>query len=150
MFDFYHNGNTIGFTVSGMSGGIMLFYIIIEFSFYLITKTFLFHKLLIGLRVRYQVRKMIPKWWYIKKISYLTINKNRVKNRIHDDYGKYEVFIEVMSKVKDSYTNDWIKVNWLGKIKREDLLSNIEFEDSIHQKEIKQWSRNNILEEIGI
>lgn len=67
MFDFYHNGNTIGFTVSGMSGGIMLFYIIIEFSFYLITKTFLFHKLLIGLRVRYQVRKMIPKWWYIKK-----------------------------------------------------------------------------------
>lgn len=55
-----------------------------------------------------------------------------------------------MSKVKDSYTNDWIKVNWLGKIKKEDLLSNIEFEDSIHQKEIKQWSRNNILEEIGI
>ena len=38
----------------------------------------------------------------------------------------------------------------VGEIFREDLISNIEFYDNRYQKEIKQWSRNKSLEEIGI
>jgi hypothetical protein len=154
MIDFFHEGSNVGFSINGVSGFLFLIYIIIEIVFYLITKTFLVHKLFIGLRVRYQVIKVLPKWWCIKKISYLTINRNKIQNRIHDDYGRYEVYIELKSKLSTDdntiQTNDCLKVNWLGEIFREDLTSNIEFYDNRYQKEIKQWLRNNALEEIGI
>jgi len=154
MINFFHEGSNIGFSINGWSGALLLIYVMIEFAFFIITKTLLIHKLFLGLRVRYQVRKVLPKWWYIKKISYLTINRNRIENRIHDDYGRYEVYVELKSKLSTDdnivQTNDWIKVNWLGEIFREDLISNIEFYDNRYQKEIKQWSRNKSLEEIGI
>ena len=154
MIDFFQHGSNIGFSINGWSGALLLIYIMIEFAFFIITKTLLIHKIFLGLRVRYQVRKVIPNHWYIKRISYLTINKNRIKNQIHDDYGRYEVYIELKSKISTDNnsidTNDWIKVNWLGQIFREELMSNIEFYDNRYQKEIKQWSRDKALEEIGI
>lgn len=163
MFDFYHNGNMIGFTVSGITGGIIFFYIITEIAFLIITKTLFIHKIFLGLRVRYQVKKMIPKWWYIQEISYFTINKvnkNKICNELNINVSIYEVYIKVRSKVPTGgrqiygdntcYANDWIKVDWLGRIRKENLTSWIESEDDKHQKEIKQWSRNKALEEIGI
>lgn len=154
MINFFHEGSNIGFSINGWSGALLLIYVMVEFVFFIITKTLLIHKLFLGLRVRYQVRKVLPKWWYIKKISYLTINRNKIQNQIHDDYGRYEVYIEVKSKISTDnnniQTNDWLKVNWLGEIFREDLLSNINSYDSRYQKEIKQWSRDKALEEIGI
>ena len=84
----------------------------------------------------------------------MTINRNKIQNQIHDDYGRYEVYVELKSKLSTDdniiQTNDWIKVNWLGEIFREDLISNIDLYDSKYQKEIKQWSRDKALEEIGI
>ena len=154
MIDFYHEGSQIGLSLNGWSGALLLIYVMIEFAFFIITKTFLIHKLFLGLRVRNQVKKTLPNWWGIQKISYLTINRNKIQNQIHDDYGRYEVYVELKSKLSTDdniiQTNDWIKVNWLGEIFREDLISNIEFYDNRYQKEIKQWSRNKTLEEIGI
>ena len=154
MFSFYHEGSQLGLSINGWSGALLLIYVMIEFAFFIATKTLLIHKLFLGLKVRYQVRKVLPKHWYIHKISYLTINRNKIQNQIHDDYGRYEVYVELKSKISTDNnsidTNDWIKVNWLGEIFREDLISNIEFYDSKYQKEIKQWSRDKALEEIGI
>ena len=151
MIDFFHEGSNIGLSLSGVSGFLLLIYILIEFSFFIITKTFLIHKFIIGLIVRNQIKKMLPDWWYIEKISYLTINKRQ---------GEYEVYIRVRSKIStDIYhiyrfntctTNDWVKVNWLGKIKRQSLMASIFVEDNTHQSEIKQWSREKSLEKIGI
>jgi hypothetical protein len=47
-------------------------------------------------------------------------------------------------------TNDWVKVNWLGTIKRQSLMASIFVEDNLHQSQIKQWSREKTLEKIGI
>lgn len=104
-----------------------------------------------GLRVRNQIKKMLPDWWYIEKISYLTINKRQ---------GEYEVYVRLRSKIPTGghhiygdntcTTNDWIKVNWLGTIKRQSLMASIFSEDINHQSEIKQWSREKALEKIGI
>ena len=151
MIDFFHEGNNIGFSLSGVFGFILLAYILIEFSFFIITKTFLIHKFFIGLRVRSQIKKMLPDWWYIEKISYLTINKRQ---------GEYQVYVKVRGKIPTGghhiygdntcTTNDWVKVNWLGKIKRQSLMDSIFVEDNTHQSEIKQWSREKALEKIGI
>jgi hypothetical protein len=151
MIDFFHEGSNIGFSLSGVSGFLLLFYILIEFSFIIVTKTFLIHKLFLGLKVRYQIKKMLPDWWYIEKISYLTINKRQ---------GEYQVYVRVRSKIPTGgrhiygdntcTTNDWVEVTWLGVIKRQSLMASIFSEDINHQSQIKQWSREKTLEKIGI
>ena len=151
MIDFFHQGSNIGFSLNGWSGFLLLIYILIEFSFFIITKTFLIHKIIIGIRVRNQIKKMLPDWWYIEKLSFITINKRQ---------GEYEVFVRVRSKIPTGghhiygdntcTTNDWIKVNWLGSINRQSLMASIFVEDKLHENEIKQWSREKSLEKIGI
>jgi hypothetical protein len=145
MIDFFHEGSNIGFSLSGVSGFLLLIYILIEIFFLIITKTFLIHKFFLGLRVCYQIKKMLPDWWYIEKISYLTINKRQ---------GEYQVYVKVRSMLTNSLyvdtTNDWVKVNWLGTIKRQSLMASIFVEDNLHQSQIKQWSREKTLEKLGI
>ena len=88
---------------------------------------------------------MLPNWWYIEKISYYTINKRQ---------GEYEVYVRLRSKIptddNNCTTNDWVKVNWIGTIKRQSLMVSIFVEDNLHQSQIKQWSREKTLEKIGI
>ena len=145
MIDFFHHGSNIGFSLNGVSGLLLLFYVLIEICFFIVTKTFLIHKMIMGLRVRNQIKKMLPDWWYIEKISYLTINKRQ---------GEYQVYVKVRSMLTNSLyvdtTNDWVKVNWLGTIKRQSLMASIFSADIDHQSEIKQWSREKALEKIGI
>ena len=155
MIDFFHHGSNIGFSLNGWSGFLLLIYILIEIFFLVITKVSLTHKILLGIRVRNQIKKMLPNWWYIEKISYYTINKMG---------GEYEVFIRVRCKIPNGVhqiyednkkvlfgtTNDWVKVNWLGTIKKQSLMASIFVEDKLHENEIKQWSREKTLEKIGI
>jgi hypothetical protein len=151
MINFFHEGSNIGFSLSGVSGFILLFYVLIEICFFIVTKTFLIHKMIMGLRVRSQIKKMLPNWWYIEKMSYLTINRRQ---------GEYQVYVKVRSKIPTGghhiygdntcTTNDWVEVNWLGKIKRQSLMASIFSEDINHQSHIKQWSREKALEKIGI
>jgi hypothetical protein len=151
MIEFFHHGSNIGFSLSGVSGLLLLFYVLIEICFFIVTKTFLIHKMIMGLRVRNQIKKMLPDWWYIEKISYLTINKRK---------GEYQVYVRVRSKIPTGghhiygdntcTTNDWVEVNWLGTIKRQSLMASIFSEDINNQSHIKQWSREKTLEKIGI
>jgi len=151
MIDFFQEGSNIGFSLSGVSGFILLFYVLIEICFFIVTKTFLIHKMIMGLRVRSQIKKMLPNWWYIEKMSYLTINRRQ---------GEYQVYVKVRSKIPTGghhiygdntcTTNDWVEVNWLGKIKRQSLMASIFSEDINHQSHIKQWSREKALEKLGI
>jgi hypothetical protein len=151
MIDFFHECSNIGFSLNGVSGFLLLFSLLIEFSFFIITKTFLIHKLILGLKVRNQIKKMLPDWWYIEKISYLTINKRQ---------GEYQVYVKVRSKIPTGghhiygdntcTTNDWVEVNWLGTIKRQSLMASIFVEDKTHESQIKQWSREKTLDKLGI
>jgi hypothetical protein len=151
MIDFFHHGSIIGFSINGWSGFLLLIYLLIEIFFLIITKVSLTHKIFLGLRVRNQIKKMLPDWWYIEKISYITINRRQ---------GEYQVYVKVRSKISTgSYhiyesntcnTNDWVEVNWLGTIKKQSLMASIFVEDKLHENEIKQWSREKALEKIGI
>lgn len=167
MIDFFQEGSNIGFSLNGWSGALLLIYVIIEICFFIITKTFLIHKMIMGLRVRSQIKKMLPDWWCIEKISYLTINRTTnfsILNPLLDcwsvQYPEYQVFVRVRSKIPTGghhiyddntcTTNDWVKVNWLGTIRRQSLMDTIFSEDINHQSEIKQYNRDKALEKIGI
>lgn len=147
MIDFYQNGSQLGIAINGVGGTILLFYVIIELSMFSVTRTFLWHKLLIGLRIRKQVSNSIPKWWKINKISTLTIS--RKKNNLLD--WNYECYVEVQSKcVEGVWTNDYVKIDRWGKIIKCDLYNNIKSYDLRNEDLIKQYNRDSILEELGI
>ena len=147
MVNFFHNESQVGFSINGVGGAILLFYIIIELSMLIITRTFLWRKLLIAFNVYRQVKSTIPRWWYISKISIITISKK--KNNLLD--WDYECYVSVSSNcVEGALTNDFVKTNGWGKIIKCDLFDNIKTIDSRHQDKVKQYNRDSVLEEIGI
>ena len=145
MIDFFQEGSNIGFSLNGWSGALLLIYIMIEISFLIISKSFLIHKIFLWFVVRNKIRKAIPKWWSIDRISLLTIYKRN---------SNYEVFVKLSYKPSgDISTNDYVKVNFFGEMIEDaefGLLENIKLRDMCRETQIKQWSRDNTLEKLGI
>lgn len=145
MIDFFQEGSNIGFSLNGWSGALLLIYIMIEISFLIISKSFLIHKIFLWFVVRNKIRKAIPKWWSIDRISLLTIYKRN---------SNYEVFVKLSYKPSgDISTNDYVKVNFFGEMVEDaefGLLENIKLRDMCRETQIKQWSRDNTLEQLGI
>ena len=145
MIDFFQEGSNIGFSLHGWSGALLLIYIMIEISFLIISKSFLIHKIFLWFVVRNKIRKAIPKWWSIDRISLLTIYKRN---------SNYEVFVKLSYKPSgDISTNDYVKVNFFGEMIEDaefGLLENIKLRDMCRETQIKQWSRDNTLEQLGI
>jgi len=141
MINFFHHGNNIGFSFNGVSGFILLFFLIYEVGFFLFTRTFTIHKIYLYIVVRRQLKQMIPKWWEINSMSFVYIHK---KNKY------YEVYIKLRRKFNEGWANDFIKVNSIGKIINSDFMNYINEYDQKYQNEIKQWMRNKALEDIGI
>jgi len=147
MIDFFQNGSQLGITISGISGGLLLFYIIIEICLLIVTGTLLWRKILIGFRVWRNINRVIPSWWKVNKISLITISKK--KNNLLD--WNYECYVSVSSKCVDGlWTNDFVKTNSWGKIIKSNILDNINSLDIKNEYIIKQYNRDSILEELGI
>lgn len=141
MIDVYSQGSQVGVVLSGVSGFLLITYIVLELVFLSLTGSFLFHKLFLWHRVRKELNKIIPKWWKVYSVNPLTIQRKS---------GGFEVYVKVVSRINGSWTNDHIKVNWWGKVLDETLTKAIAFEDRSMDSEIKSWQRNKALEDIGI
>lgn len=141
MIDFYTHGSQIGISIHGFSGFLLMVYIITDIVFLFTTKSLLIHKLFIWLRLRKMVKKILPAWWKIQTINPLTIEKVG---------SGYRVYIQVKNKINGEMTNDYIIVDYLGRIKKHKLTESMKFYDRGLMGEIKQWQRNKILENIGI
>ena len=141
MIDFYQHGSQIGISLHGWGGFLLITYFVLEMVFLFLTKSLLIHKLFIWFNLRRQLKKMIPNWWKISKISLITINRKSTG---------FEVYVQVKNKINNNWTNDYIIVNWLGVIKNQKLLKSIKSHDVGEEFKIKQWQRNKILEDIGI
>lgn len=153
MIDFYSNGSQIGFSIHGWVGILLLCYIALELVSLLISRSLIIHKILIWFRVRREVKKIIPNWWEIDIINILTIE------RCHYQWGNkflvgYRVYVKIKTKIYKSHpstldwTNDWIIVDRLGRIKHQKLIENIKWYDDRNVDTIKIWKRDNILEQI--
>ena len=156
MVNFFHNGSQVGFSINGVGGAILLFYIIIELCMVFVSGVFLWRKLLIAFNVYRQIKSTIPRWWYISKISIITIDKKLGKYTVTNNNcnflsWNYECYVHVSPKYFDGvWTNDYVKTNRWGKIKKCDLFDNIKTIDSKNQDKVKQYNRDSVLEEIGI
>lgn len=141
MIDIYTQGSQIVFSIHGPGGLLLLSYFALEVINLFVTKSLIIHKILIWFIVRREVKKLIPNWWKIDSVNILTIERLNTG---------YKVYVQIRSKFSNDWTNDNIIVDWLGRIKNENLIEGIKYYDDRKSDEIKSWKRNNTLENIGI
>lgn len=141
MIDFYQHGTQIGISLHGWGGFLLITYFVLEMCFLFLTKSLIVNKLIIWINVRRQVKKLIPRWWQISKISLITIERKSTG---------FEVYVQVKNKITNNWTNDYVIVNWFGKIKNQKLTKLIKSHDVGEELKIKEWMRNKVLEDIGI
>jgi hypothetical protein len=142
MIDIYTHGSQIGLSLHGWGGGLLASYFILEVVNLFITKSLIIHKILIWLRLRREVKKLIPNWWRVDTINILTIERLNTG---------YKVYVQIRSKlVSDCWTNDYVIVDWLGGIKNQKLIEGIKYYDDRSVDKIKRWKRDNRLNDLGI
>jgi hypothetical protein len=142
MIDVYSNGSQIGLSLHGWGGMLLASYFFLEVINLFITKSLIIHKILIWFRVRREVKKLIPNWWRVDTINILTIE---ILNT------GYKVYVQIRSKLMGSaWTNDYVIVDWLGRIKNQKLIEGIKYYDDRSVDKIKRWKRDNRLNDLGI
>jgi hypothetical protein len=142
MIDVYSNGSQIGLSLHGWGGMLLASYFFLEVINLFITKSLIIHKILIWFRVRREVKKLIPNWWSIDEVNIVTIERLNTG---------YKVYVQIRSKLmKSAWTNDHIIVDWLGRIKNQKLIEGIKYYDDRSVEKIKQWKRDNRLNDLGI
>jgi hypothetical protein len=155
MIDIYTNGSQVGLSIHGLGGLLLLSYFVLDVISLFATKSLIIHKILIWLRLRREVKKLIPNWWRVDTINILTIE------RCHYQRGNkflvgYRVYVKIKTKIIKSnpstldWTNDWIIVDRLGRIKHQKLIENIKWYDDRNVDKIKRWKRDNRLNDLGI
>lgn len=156
MIDFYSQGSQIGFSIHGWGGILLLCYIALEILNLFITKSLLTHKIFLWFRARREVKKLIPNWWKIDKVNLITIERCHYQQGNKFPVG-YKVYVKIKTKLIESYplttldwTNDWIIVDRLGRIKHQKLIEGIKWHDDRNSDKIKSWKRNKSLEDIGL
>ena len=128
---------------------LLLIYFTLEIVSLITSKTLVIHKIFLYFRLRKELKKIIPSWWRIKEINVVTIEKHTNKKKDYGFVGGYEVYVEVLSKIeKGRWTNAWIIVDYLGRVKYDGLSSSIEFFDRGNGMKIKEWNRDKVLNEL--
>jgi hypothetical protein len=142
MIDIYTHGSQVGLSIHGWGGIILLSYFVLDVVSLFATKSLIIHKILIWFRVRREVKKLIPNWWSIDEVNIVTIERLNTG---------YKVYVLIRSKLmKSDWTNDHIIVDWLGRIKNQKLIEGIKYYDDRSVDKIKQWKRDNRLNDLGI
>ena len=144
MFNFIHSGSSVVFSITGYTGLLLLIYLIIEISSYTMTRSFFIHKLIISLRVRREIKKIIPPWWKVEYVSLVGIQAKwpnfSVLIRLKSDISTHSSFFGSITT--------YITTNWYGKIEKEAFTDFIKENDN--ELEVKKWLREKRLNEIGI
>ena len=120
--------------------------------FNLLTSSIFFvYKIFLYIRLRKNIKKMLPAWWKIKSISYITMRKIGHK--------QYEAFISVKSLIDETLTNDYVNFDNKGNIQKGtspfNLLDRIGLYDSFVEPELlknrkKELLRNESFKELGL
>lgn len=130
-------------------------YFILELIMTTSTKMMFIHKLLILPRIWWQLRKMTPTHWVVKKFWSSYPIMNRLSRFRYEFYVEFNSLVETGNKTapiltNPKFTNDWVEVNFWGKIVRQDFQSLISSKDELFKDEVKQFKRDQHLKKLGL
>ncbi len=152
--NFYLEGSMVGLSIYSWYGVLFFVYLIFEIVSLVTTKMSLIHKLIILPFIVYQIKKMIPRHWKVKGLSLFFFMKRRT-------FNNFEMYLEFVTNLKlenvkeiyivnPSITNDFISVNFFGKLLSKKFVENIHKKDLVFSNEIKRFNRNEKLKDLGI
>jgi len=139
------DGSNIGISFSGLSGFLLLFYLLLEITSILNSSTSFTHKIFLHFIVKYRVKKSIPEWWDVSKVGFLTISRS--------GFNRWSVFVDISRNIPgydEKLSCEILYVNNIGKIKKGsfDLGIRLYDEDLGNYKVLHE--RNKTLEKLGI
>ena len=138
-------GSNIGISFSGLSGFLLLFYIILEIVSFITSSTSFTHRIFLYFMVKYRVKKSIPEWWDVSKVGFLTTSRS--------GFNRWSVFVDISRNIPgydERLSCEILYVNNIGKIKKGsfDLGIRLYDEDLGNYKVLHE--RNKTLEKLGI
>lgn len=146
------NSHTITIIISNVFFvAVCVLFSFLEYLEYTSSKMTVIHKTFISFKVRRRLKKVIPTWWMVKKISYLSMNY--IDNEI-------EVYVELKSLITPKnndyflfgWVNGYVKTSPLGDVlSSSTILSDISLRDHlIEDIEKKKFTRDDALSKLGI
>ena len=129
----------------------ILFLFFAEIIIYPIGDVFFIQSLIINYRTIRNVKKIIPKYWYVTKDCYSITHIGQISNI---GKGDYCILINIKNDLLSTYLSTYIFVNKYGTIDQKSftLINEIHIKESNKeaQGKIKAYNRNNILAKLGI
>jgi hypothetical protein len=140
-----NDGMNIGISFSGISGFLLILYLIIELVTFMITGTSFIHKVFLYYMVKYRVKKSIPGWWDVSKVGFITISRV--------GFNRWYIFVDISRDIpgyEKKVSCEVLTVNNIGKIKNGSFDIGIKLYDEDLGEYLKTYNRNKALEKLGI
>lgn len=140
-----NNGEVVGLVVKGVSGILMLLYLIMEIGFIYHTKMTFLQMILLNIRLNSRIQKSLPPWWKVHKTNQLC--------SINRPFLKYRVWVELRLKESQTYSNKyngWVYLDRIGRFENNDEINELLQASKIPEDIRKKYQREKLLNDLNI
>ncbi len=135
----------IGIVFKGVSGILILLYLIMETGFIYHTRMTFLQMLIININLKNRINKNLPPWWVVNKTSQLcSINRPLLK---------YRVWVDLRLKESHTYSNKyngWVYLDRLGRFENKNEINELLRASKIPEDIKKKYQREKLLNDLNI
>ena len=140
-----NNGEVVGLAFKGVSGFLILLYLIMEIGFIYHTRMTFLQMILLNIRLNSRIKKSLPPWWKVHKTSQLC--------SINRPFLKYRVWVELRLKESHTYSNKyngWVYLDRIGRFENNDEINELLQASKIPEDIRKKYQREKLLNDLNI
>jgi hypothetical protein len=135
----------IGIVFKGVSGILILLYLIMETGFIYHTRMTFLQMLIININLKKRINKNLPPWWVVNKTSQLC--------SINRPFLKYRVWVDLRLKESHTYSNKyngWVYLDRLGRFENKNEINELLRASKIPEDIKKKYQREKLLNDLNI
>jgi hypothetical protein len=140
-----NNGEVVGLVFKGVSGFLILLYLIMEIGFIYHTRMTFIQMILLNIGLNKRIQKSLPPWWKVHKTNQLC--------GINRPFLKYRVWVELRLKESHTYSNKyngWIYLDRFGRFENKGEINEILLTSKIPEDIKKKYQREKLLNDLNI
>jgi hypothetical protein len=146
-----NNGDLVGLAFKGVSGFLILLYLIMEIGFIYHTRMTFLQMILLNIRLNSRIQKSIPPWWKVHKSNQLC--------SINRPFLKYRVWVELRLKENQELKGDlaysnkyngWVYLDRIGRFENDDEINELLQSSKIPEDIRKKYQREKLLNDLNI
>lgn len=138
-----NNGEIVGLVFKGVSGFLILLYLIMETGFVYHTRMTFIQMILLNIRLNSRIQKSLPPYWKVHKTNQLC--------SINRPFLKYRVWVELRLKEGHTYSNKyngWIYLDRLGRFENKNEINEALCYSNVPEHIKKKYQREKLLNEL--